>query len=258
MTQPLITVVIPVHNHCRWVNEAIDSVIFQDYPNKRIVVVDDGSTDDSYGVVARRLENAQSPPHEGEPEASLGHISGVSLLVARFTDSRGPSFARNYGIKAGWESSEAFAFLDSDDLYLPGKLATSVAKWHAAERHVGAVYSDYETFNADGIRVRQYKEPFSRERLLQECLPNMDSLVSKAAFDQCGVFDEGMRCCEDLDLWLRISERFVIVHIAECLLSIRVGDHSSTATVPNEIWRRCYARVFEKASQRIQNGLCTR
>ncbi len=257
MSQPLVTVVIPCHNHARWVNEAIGSVLAQDYPSKQIVVVDDGSTDGSSAAIKFTLESPSGPTRIEEPDVFWGTRRGnpTPIMVCTFSQARGPSFARNYGIRAGGEGSPLFAFLDSDDLYLPGKLSRSVAKWQESPQHIGGVYSDYETFNADtGARVREYKEPFSRERLVRECVANMDSLVSKAALDACGVFDETMRTCEDYDLWMRVSEKFILVHIPEALVAIRVGDHSSSTTVPNEVWQANWQKVMRKAQARMQNA----
>ncbi len=76
-------------------------------------------------------------------------------------------------------------------------------------------------------------------------------MVSKAAIEQCGKFDESLRVCEDYDLWVRVTEKFIAVHIPEVLVIKRVGDHSSTAQVKNEIWQSCYRRVFDKTRERL-------
>jgi len=257
VAQPPVTVIIPCHNHAKWVNDAIDSVLWQEYPNKRIVVVDDGSKDDSTKVVYDRLYRPKGYEKQSEPWACMGKAMpsmSTDVLLVRFKEAHGPSFARNFGIRAAWEGSEAFFFLDSDDIYESGKIAKSVAKWQTAPDFIGAVYSDYDTLNAAGLRLRQYKEAFSRFRLIQECLPNCDSLVTKAAFEQCGFFDEDMRTCEDYDLWMRISESFSIVHIPEPLLTIRVGEHSSSATVSKELWTKNWQRVMSKAAARAAQG----
>lgn len=257
MNQPPVTCVIPCHNHAQWVNSAIDSVVAQDYPNKRIIVVDDGSEDGSTAAIMHQTPGMVGPVGQGEPEVYWGHrgASKTPVMLCRFSQARGPAFARNYGIKAGMDGTELFAFLDSDDVYLPGKISRSVAKWAEAPEHVGAVYTDYETLNErTGVRVREHKEPFSRERLFRECLPNMDSLVSKAAFEKVGLLDETLRTCEDYDLWLRLSERFMVVHVPEALLLLRVGDHSSTARVPSDTWQACWRRVMEKAQARMRGN----
>jgi glycosyltransferase involved in cell wall biosynthesis len=258
MNEPMVTCVIPCHNHRHWVWGAVESCLQQTYQRKRVVVVDDGSTDESMSEVVAHLENPRqgvSNALKGAPYFVRGTADGIEVVVVRYGEAYGPSFARNRGIEAFAESSDLFAFLDSDDLYMPRKLELSVKKIISAPEHVGAVYSDFETVNPDGLVLRQFKEPFSRERLLVECLVNCDSVVSKAAIAACGGFDEEMRCCEDYDLWVRISEKYLIMHIPEALVTIRVGPHSSSATVPTDIWQRNWQRVMLKARARAGGKL---
>lgn len=254
---PTVTVVIPCHNHCGWINDAIDSVARQDYDAKRVIVVDDGSTDGSTKAVVDRLYRPKAPEKQGEPWVALGqvHTHGkMDLFIHRFPQARGPAFARNWGIKNGWEGTDIFGFLDSDDLYEPGKLTKSVAKFLQAPDHIGAVYSDFDTLRPDGLRLRQYKEPFDKLRLTRECLVNCDSLVSKKALETVGLFDEDLRVCEDFDLWLRVADQYVLAHIAESLVTVRVGEHSSSATIPSERWQRDYARVMQKMQERLRSN----
>lgn len=251
MPEPIVTIIIPCHNHAKWVNEAVDSAASQDYPFKRIVVVDDGSTDGSADLVLKRLYKPRGPEVQGEPFAAAGKLTtwDTQVMIQRFKSSHGPSFARNWGMKVGWDGTDIFAFLDSDDTFSGGKITKSVAKFTEG---VGAVYSDYDTLNDAGLRLRQFKEPFSRQRLVRECIVNCDSLVSKQAIFECGGFDESLRCCEDFDLWLRVSEKFLIYHLAESLVTVRVGTHSSSATVDKSVWNACYSRVFAKMQERLQ------
>lgn len=248
---PIITVVIPLHNHANWITEAVMSVVNQeDYPKDkiRLVVVDDGSKDDSANVVKWLMNVDATSPANTVPETHAGFIDEIRMMVARFPQARGPAFARNFGINCGWNDTDIFAFLDSDDIYEPQKIAKSVAKFD--NDIVGAVYSDYTTFNEFGPFRREYKQPFSREVLLRDCIVNCDSLVSKKAFEACGLFDENMRVCEDYDLWVRISEKFLITHIPESLIKIRIGNHSSTANVPSQVWQQNWQRIAEKARER--------
>lgn len=246
-----VTAVIPCHNHRAWVNDAVDSVANQDYATKRVIVVDDGSSDGSAQVVLDRLDSLRVLVDEGERWVKAGKTaSGVDVAVARLPQSGGPSHARNVGIKLAWEDTDVFAFLDSDDRYEPGKIARSVEKLRLSPAMIGEVYSDYDTLSTSGLRLRHYKPPFSREGLLRECIVNMDSLVSKCALEAVGLFDESLRVAEDYDLHLRISERFLIIHVPESLVLIRTGDHSSTATVRQEVWQSNWRRVMEKTRQR--------
>lgn len=255
MPKPIVTGILPLHNHAQWIEEAIDSFANQDYERKRIVVVDDGSTDDGGKVVVGTMRDVQM--QSGEPTAFKGEWkhTGVEILLLNYKAARGPSFARNRGMEAFPLESESdlFAFLDSDDLYEQGKVSRSVAEFERYPGMVGVVYSDYDTIRPDGLRLRQYKEPYTRRRLFQECLPNCDSLISAKAMQEVGGFDESLRVCEDYDLWLRLSEKYLLVHVPESLLTIRVGEHSSSTQVKSDTWKACYARVFEKARERASS-----
>lgn len=250
---PRVTAVVPLHNHAQWVGGALASIAQQDYRPLRIIVVDDGSTDNSRDEVLSFLQEIQLPEVQEEPWVALGKLSGFDLdvLLGSFKVAGGPAAARNWGIKVGWPETDYFAFLDSDDEYLPGKISESVRRFSP---EVGVVYSDYDTFRPDGLRLRQYKEPYNRYRLLAECIINCDSLVSRAALEKVGLFDEELRCVEDYDLWLRLTEHFTAEHIAEALVAIRVGPHSSSTTVSAERWNQCHQRVIAKTALRARGG----
>ncbi len=252
MEHPPVTVVVPLHNHADWIGQALASLEEQDYPNLRIVVVDDGSTDNGIDEVCKVLARSVQPDKQGEPWVCKGKFHGIDLMLFRFEEAHGPSFARNWGIKAAWDCTDIFAFLDSDDLYHPQKVSKSVKEFQRSPL-VGAVYSDFDTLRPDGLRLRQWKQPYSRSLLLRDCIVNCDSLVTKAVLEKSGLFDESLRCCEDYDLWLRVSEHCLISHLAESLVTVRVGPHSSSATVPSETWKACYARVFEKVAERSRS-----
>lgn len=238
MSDPQVTIVIPCHNHARWVGGAMRSVAEQDYPNKRLVVIDDGSTDDSWTVIDSFADRIRK--------------TGVGVCTHRIRKAVGPSAARNVGIRLSWTPTDIYGFLDSDDYYLPGKISKSVAKILEDPVAIGGVSADYETFNEEsGIKIREFKEPYSRERLLRECLLT-SPLLTKTTLEKVGLFDEELRVAEDYDLWLRISEKFIFLHIPEALLRIRVGNHNSTSTVKKEVWQDCWKKVVEKTRQRCQ------
>ena len=238
--KPKVTAIIPCHNHRKWLGDAITSILVQSYLVKSLIIVDDHSTDGSAEYVKEMIKETRMEP--------------IIKLVENTTEKHGPSIARNIGIQTGWENTDLFAFLDSDDIYHKDKIKKSVEIFNKDPQNIGVVYSDYNTLSIEtGQKYRQYKEPFSRERLIQECIVNCDSLISKRAFETCGLFDEQLRVCEDYDRWLHFSERFVICHIPEALVDIRVGSHSSTSTVKSEIWKQCYSRVMQKIQERM-NG----
>jgi glycosyltransferase involved in cell wall biosynthesis len=223
---------------------AASSFASQRHPDKALVVVDDGSSDGSWDEV--RSAMAGTEEHAG---GVRGRLCGIPAVLLRHDSPRGPAAARNSGIRSAWGWADCFALLDSDDEYLPGKVEESVAAMEA-DPMVGVVYTDYLTVAPDGLVTREFKEPYSRERLTRECVVNCDSLVTKAALEAAGLFDESLRVCEDYDLWLRVTEHRLAHHVPKALVSIRVGGHSSTSTVNREVWEGCHRRVFEKLGQR--------
>ncbi len=250
--QPIkFTVVIPNHNYGKWIGGAIDSVVNDtSYLYKRIVVVDDGSTDDSWEIICNKL-NIQK---RESCKMHDGYVSGIKATAYRFDQAGGPSRARNIAIKHTMDYTDVFGFLDADDEYKQGKIGLSIKKFMEDPIHLGAVYTDYDTIDEAGITRREYKEPFNRERLARECIVHSACLVKKEALERCGTYDEEMRTCEDYDLWMRISEAYCLVHIPESLMLVRVGSHNSTATVKPEIWQKNWQRVMDKAQARSKNG----
>jgi glycosyltransferase involved in cell wall biosynthesis len=246
---PQLTIVIPNHNYGRWLADAVMSVVSDPYPAKQVVVVDNGSTDNSWEVLC----NLWRHPHEKPNEERLygGQILNTMVWGVYKQKPCGPSIARNQAINLRWNETHIYGFLDADDIYLPGKIQKSIDCFVQDPERIGAIYTDYDTVNIDtGVRVRTYKEPFDYQRLLKECIVHSACFVSKFALQQYGLYDEEMRTCEDWDLWLRISERFLLVHIPEPLMLVRVGSHNSTSTVDNTIWQRNWQRIRDKMVKR--------
>lgn len=239
---PMVTVVIACHNYGRWVKDAISSVVAQDYPRVQIAVVNDGSTDDTQQQVVGMMENIT----QVSGEIIKGSIKSRNIVSILNNKATGPSAARNKAIKVAWNFCDLFMILDADDVYLQGKISKSVEQWLKDPGMIGLVYTDYFNVNEEGLHILEYKEPFSLARLSEECIIPPHSLISKQAFEAVGFYDEEMRCCEDWDLELRICEKFLAIHIAEPLVTMRVHKDNSTNTVDKEIWQQNWRRRAEK------------
>ena len=124
---PPVTIVIPCHNHAKWLSRAVRSVVDQDYDNTSIVIIDDGSSDNSYDEACRLISQ---------------HAGTCQISVIKREENKGPSAARNTGIKSQWESTLIFGMLDADDTYLPGKISKSVNKIMENPSVIGLVYGD--------------------------------------------------------------------------------------------------------------------
>jgi glycosyltransferase involved in cell wall biosynthesis len=202
--KPLVSVIIPTYNRGWIVQAAVDSVLDQDFSDYELIVVDDGSNDNTREILG-------------------AYGKGITVLQQ---SNMGVSAARNSGIAAA--SGRLIAFLDSDDLWLPGKLSTQVKFF---EENADAVINQtQEIWIRNGQRVNPQKRhhKFSGmifERSLALCLVSPSAvMIKKSLFDTVGVFDEDLPACEDYDLWLRISCRYP-VHLIDIPLIIKRGGH---------------------------------
>ena len=200
-----VSVVIPTFNRAEPLKRAIRSVLEQTFAPFEIVVVDDGSSDRTPEVLAR-FGNAVSP---------VFHPA-----------NRGVAAARNTGIRKS--SGSLVAFLDSDDYWLPGKLATQVALFLRRPRTVAC--QTEEIWLRRGRRVnprRKHRKPSGDlfYPSLELCLISPSAVaLRRSLLDEVGLFDEALPACEDYDLWLRIACRHPVELIREPLV-VREGGH---------------------------------
>jgi glycosyltransferase involved in cell wall biosynthesis len=202
--RPTVSVIIPTFNRAWCLAQAVDSVLAQRFEGFELIVVDDGSTDGT---------------------AELLESYGDAIRVVR-RENRGVSAARNAGIAAA--RAELIAFLDSDDLWLPDKLARQVEFF--ALHPEALICQTEELWVRNGRRVNPGKRHRKRGGMIFE--PSLDlCLVSPSAvmarrklFEQVGCFDENLPACEDYDLWLRVSCRLP-VHLIAAPLIVKRGGH---------------------------------
>lgn len=246
---PSCSVIIPTYNYGHWIESAIDSVVTQDYPNKRIVVIDDNSTDDTEGFFVKR-------EHRVLNNNWLEFLyKGVQVLYSKNPENYGPSKSRNIGIKAVWDDTHVYAMLDADDYWLENKLSKSMWKIIENPEHIGVVYTD--NFNLQintGIMTREFREPFNLHRLMEHNMVHSGSVISKLAFAKCGLYDENLRVAEDLDRWLAIAHKFIITHIPEALVVARISEHNTTSSINKDIWQKCWQTIGAKLKNNVYNN----
>jgi len=201
---PKVSVIIPTYNRRDFVREAIASVLAQTYRDFELLVVDDGSNDNT--------------------SAAVQEFDGVRYV---FQANRGVSAARNRGVALS--DGEFLAFLDSDDLWQPRKLAYQVAFFAA---HADArICQTEEIWLRNGVRVNPHNKHrkvggdiFARS--LELCLVSPSAvMLRRELFERVGGFDESLPACEDYDLWLRIAATETI-HLIETPLVIKRGGHA--------------------------------
>ena len=198
-----VSVIIPTFNRAQKVRRAISSVLFQTFRDYEIIVVDDGSTDET------SLSLAPFRTH-------IRHLAHPKNL--------GVSAARNTGIRAS--KGPLIAFLDSDDYWLPEKLALQVAFFESRPEVLAC--QTQEHWIRKGVRVnpgKKHLKPSGEifDASLKLCLVSPSAVMLKRSLlDEVGLFDEALPVCEDYDLWLRTSSRYPI-HLIETALVVKEG-----------------------------------
>jgi glycosyltransferase involved in cell wall biosynthesis len=204
MSAPEVTVIIPAYNAERYIGEALASVRGQLH-NAEVLLVDDGSKD-------------------GTIRVAEGFAEGLNLTVLQQANA-GPSAARNIGIQKA--RGRYCAFLDADDLMLPGRLATQ-AKLLDEQPDVGLVHTDLMTFDDDGI-IHRTRRAFSDPRggmvlerlLLDNFITTSTVMARKECLLEAGLFNVNRPISHDFELWLRIAERWKVGYIDRPLVKYR-------------------------------------
>ncbi len=205
-----VSIIIPTHNRAGFLAQAIDSVLSQTYTNFELIVVDDGSTDETYTLLASY---------------------GKALSSLR-QENRGPAAARNAGIRAA--RHPLLAFLDSDDQFTSNKLSLQTAAMEAQPDLL--ISHTQETWFRKGQLLNQKKrhgkeggDIFARNLAL--CMVGMSTVMARRElFERIGLFDESFPCCEDYEFWLRasVAHPFLLV---DSSLTAKHGGRSDQVSV---------------------------
>lgn len=206
--------------------------------------MDDGSSDGSYEHICSRLG-------KDKDEVVKGIVDNVPVVLLRNEKPTGPSAARNRLIKYCMEQADIFAMLDADDEMVEGKISQAVVKFIHDPLRIGLVYTDHIIKNEEKqTLIYEAREPYDRNRLERENIISNAPIISKRALQTVGLYDENLRTCEDWDLYLRITEHFVAIHIPKPLQLYRVTGVNATHTVDTSVWQRNWQMVQYKLQQR--------
>ena len=229
MTAAPITVIIPTYNRVSLLRRALESVLAQTLAAAQVIVVDDGSTDDTSEMISR-------------------DFPGVEYLHQA---NQGVSAARNRGLEKAIQPW--IAFLDSDDEWLPKKLEKQM---RALEENSTLLFCHTEEiWIRNGRRVNAMSKHAKHggdifEYCLGLCCVSPSSVViHREIFDAVGNFDETLPTCEDYDLWLRICSRYDVLFIDEALIT-KYGGHDDQLS--KEHWGMDRFRIV--ALEKIMNA----
>jgi len=226
-SSPLVSIIIPAYNAAWCVRRAVDSVLAQDYRDFEVIVVDDGSQDDTTAVLA---------------------TYGDGLRVVSKANG-GLSSARNAGIAAA--RGAYVAFLDADDWWLPGKLSSQMA---LMESRPQLLFCSTTTLvlNPEGERLADWRCGRG-DRPALECIFAANAHVAgsgsavmarREAFARAGGFDESLRSLEDIDMWMRLAALGDYACIDEPLTAIEKRGDSMSGNL--DVMRAAAIRVMRK------------
>lgn len=202
-----VSVIIPTYNRAKFIKDAIESVLNQTYKNFEIIVIDDGSTDNTREILAQ-------------------YGKKIKVLTQ---ENKGAPAARNKGIREA--KGEYLAFLDSDDIWYPLKLEKQIKVMEQTK--AGFVHTArYEVDVVNNKRsslLPLLPAKSSRDFLSGKTHISMTVLVAKELVVKAGLFDENILTTDDTDLWIRIAKIADIIYINEPLMDFRmVGNNLQT------------------------------
>ena len=231
---PTVSVVIPAYNAARWIGETLDSILAQAFQDFEVIVVNDGSTDDTAAVVA-------------------GFGDRVYCI---HKPNGGQASARNVGIRAA--KGEYIAFVDADDLWAKEKLQLQVDL--LKRTGLAWVYCDAFAFDdTNGARLHrignvahQYDGDILKTLFFADFIPSPTPVIRRSVFEHVGYFDEDrtVRNREDWDMWLRIAACYPIGLVSEPLADYRVHSTSMTGNEDPQVFLQGHFAVIERAIAR--------
>jgi len=201
---PTVSVIIPTYNRAHLVARAIQSVLDQTYQDFELIIVDDGSTDNTEEVI-KGFQQKDS-----------------RIIYLEHDQNKGGSAARNTGIKAS--RGEYIAFLDSDDECLPEKLGKQIV--HLNNNYINAFISYTGYFKIDDKGDSSVFKPTKHGNIYNDQLwedhvsPTSAVMVKRNCFEEVGLFDESLPARQDYDMWLRLSQYYIFDYIIEPLVVI--------------------------------------
>jgi glycosyltransferase involved in cell wall biosynthesis len=200
-----VSVVIATHNYGRYLAGAVRSVLAQTFTDFEVLIIDDGSSDDTPEVVRPFLEDPRIRYHRKEQQ--------------------GQPKAKNTGIRLS--TASLIAFLDADDQWLPEKLERQVGRF-AEDPEVGVVYAERLLMDPEGQELEWNRRPLYRGKILpQMFLDNFicfsSVVVRRAVFEEVGLFDETIPMAIDYELWLRVALRYRFDYVEAALVKYRTG-----------------------------------
>jgi glycosyltransferase involved in cell wall biosynthesis len=235
MSNPTISVIIPTHNRASLLNRTIKSVLNQTFHDFELIIVDDGSTDNTKELINEFKKN--------DPR--------VQYIWQE--NSGRPSETRNTGIKNS--KGKYITFLDSDDEILPEKLEKQIKKFNSVSKNVGLIYCGLQYIPENKNKQSKVIIPKLKGNLFKELLKGsfiggITPLIKKECFQKSGLFDTSLPSGEDWDMWIRISKNYEFDYVPEALAIYHIHGKQISANFDDTI------NGFQKILEKYSNEIC--
>jgi glycosyltransferase involved in cell wall biosynthesis len=233
MLNPKVSIVIPTYNRADFLPKAIQSVLSQTYRDWEIIIVDDGSTDNTEEIV------------KGYNESRIRYIAHKSNL--------GISAARNTAIKNS--KGKYIALLDSDDEWFPEKISYQMNIFQKKDSECGVVCTSGHMIEDDKkIRVKVIPanlDNFYEKFLFENIIWCSSVLIKKECFEKLGLFDEHLKSCEDWEMWIRISKYYKFIFLKTPLIKYLIHPGQLSENLLKKINAR--KRILFKYQDELKN-----
>jgi glycosyltransferase involved in cell wall biosynthesis len=220
---PKVSIIIPVYNGSNFLKEAIDSALVQTYKNLEIIIVNDGSNDN--GATER-----------------IAKSYGDRIKYYKKKNG-GVATALNFGIEK--MTGEYFSWLSHDDMYYPGKIEKQIAFLNNRKDKKVVLYSNFSVLENEKIsKVVLDHEMLTKKKkysLLRGCVNGITVLVPKLILDDTGIFKSDLKYTQDYDYWMRVQNKYPLIHIKDVLSITRFHPKQESRTkgaIPecNRLW----------------------
>ena len=203
---PLVSIITPTFNRADFIDQAINSVLAQTYSNFELLIVDDGSTDNTRNLIEPKLED--------------------SRVHYVYQENQGQSIARNHALAR--TRGEFVCFLDSDNYWATDKLEKQIEIFRAHPDY-DVVYGDIIIIDEAGREVsrknmQRHSGRIASHMIRDNCVSMNTAMVRSQCFDKLGFMSGKRRVADDYDLWLRFSARFRFLYVPEYFAYYRVME----------------------------------
>jgi len=207
---PKVSIILPTHNRAMTIKKSVESILEQTYKDFELIIIDDNSSDNTYGLVMAFGDNR--------------------IQYTKLEKQMGAAYARNVGLKKA--AGDYLAFQDSDDIWLCEKLTKQMEVFEKEPDSTGVVYSGMWRINGDekifvpGGNIHRREGDIHTEVLRKNFIGLPSAIIRKECFATSGMFDESLPCLQDWELWIRMSKKYKFKYMNEALVDAYYTDES--------------------------------